>query len=810
MSADWSNLFTGMPEDTVMYLVLDTNRWGRRRGFTLVEMLVVVALLILMMTILASIFQQATGAISVSRTYQELDNNLKFLDQTIRADLSNITAKMTPPNNPANKSGYFEYGENAPADPQGEDTDDYLAFTVKALPGQPFVGRTWLSGATPTFANQNVQPVTITSDYAEVIYFLRNGNLYRRVLLVVPDRQPSVFVRGRRGPSNSLVGVYAAAMYGATTANPVPVTSWLSVNDISARPTTSPAVVTAITGSQNPVYNSLADLTNRENRFARRRFHNDYWNTTNGANGGYTDFSSFVGLDGIIDDGNFDGLPDYYPTLTASQVQIVRTKNSAATSTSSTIILGLMNEDPSSRPGASGAQTNGGGYHRVDVGVAGANPLDVYAFPFINPNMYSMPETASVFAPSLKSISGLTVSGNIGWLHAIDNRTIGGSPLNALTPIASDIVYNHAPLEFGDSIPGPREVLPANTSHALQTWWGFPTFRETASGNYRDPIDGLATGSNYPGITGGSTATLAPIGNQVEQLRARPQNLTPAAATPKGFTAADFNSPPVVGSLPPFGTPAAPAVPYGFDGAGNSTGNLALVSSNAALASSTQANLAQIWDDDLIMTGVRSFDVKAYDPKAPLYNDATGKVGYNAGYFDLGYAATDYVKVLGDPLLVISTPKLLWDASTSQPQGFGHEGRMPPLTSDNRLDPQRAIVKDPINFGQFLENNIGDDTDAAVSTNSSGFSTGPPGSSPHRLRRVWDSWSTDYTNAPSVDVNLRGATYQAAPLDRPIYPSYPPPYPEPLRGIQIQIRVTDVKNERVKILTIRQDFSDKL
>jgi hypothetical protein len=44
----------------------------------------------------------------------------------------------------------------------------------------------------------------------------------------------------------------------------------------------------------------------------------------------------------------------------------------------------------------------------------------------------------------------------------------------------------------------------------------------------------------------------------------------------------------------------------------------------------------------------------------------------------------------------------------------------------------------------------------------------------------------------------------------PIYPSYPAPYPMPLRGLQIQIRVVDPRNERVKVLTIRQDFSDKL
>ena len=48
------------------------------------------------------------------------------------------------------------------------------------------------------------------------------------------------------------------------------------------------------------------------------------------------------------------------------------------------------------------------------------------------------------------------------------------------------------------------------------------------------------------------------------------------------------------------------------------------------------------------------------------------------------------------------------------------------------------------------------------------------------------------------------------PFEPPVYPSYPPPYPMPLRGIQIQIRVVDPRNERIKTLTIRQDFSDKL
>ena len=43
-----------------------------------------------------------------------------------------------------------------------------------------------------TFYNATVQPITVTSEYAEIIYFLRNGNLYRRVLLVAPELQSAI------------------------------------------------------------------------------------------------------------------------------------------------------------------------------------------------------------------------------------------------------------------------------------------------------------------------------------------------------------------------------------------------------------------------------------------------------------------------------------------------------------------------------------------------------------------------------------------------------------------------------------------
>ena len=166
-----------------------------RRGVTLVEMLVTLAILLLMMTAIVKIFQAATGALNAAQVYQELDNQLRLLDLTIRSDLGGVTCKLTPPNNPKNNTGYLEYGENEFADVQGEDSDDYIRFTAKAPAGQPFTGRMWIRAASRLqwrHSYQPPQPITITSEYAEIIYFLRNGNLYRRVLLVAPALQSTI------------------------------------------------------------------------------------------------------------------------------------------------------------------------------------------------------------------------------------------------------------------------------------------------------------------------------------------------------------------------------------------------------------------------------------------------------------------------------------------------------------------------------------------------------------------------------------------------------------------------------------------
>src|SRR5215467_12937017 len=161
----------------------DNGQRTSRRGVTLVEMLVTVAVLVIMMTILVQIFQAATGSVSAAQAYQQLDDQLRRIDGIIRADLEGVTARFTPPLDPALNLGYFEYGENEFADLQGEDGDDYIRFTAKASPGRPFTGRFWPNYWNLNNANTQVfpyylpnYPITITSDYAEIIYFVRNGN----------------------------------------------------------------------------------------------------------------------------------------------------------------------------------------------------------------------------------------------------------------------------------------------------------------------------------------------------------------------------------------------------------------------------------------------------------------------------------------------------------------------------------------------------------------------------------------------------------------------------------------------------------
>jgi hypothetical protein len=332
--------------------------------------------------------------------------------------------------------------------------------------------------------------------------------------------------------------------------------------------------------------------------------------------------------------------------------------------------------------------------------------LDTMAFPFIYPNSYSQPDPFSV-------------ANGLGRIHSTDP---------AWNAAAVNPNLNHNPIDLGDSLSPPT---------GLQTWWGFPTWRETASPLWTDPI------------------------KRINDAAAAPFYQVPPGAGEPALTQALALSATTPTLLPPMQPPYNELQLFN-DSAGSTV-----------FAMPQQA----VWEDDLLATGVRSFDVKAYDPN-PGYVDAGGNlILLQAGYYDLGYASISNPATYrsGTPAISLGT--------------FGHEGRMPPRVADGRIDPQYPVVRHPVT-GVSDFRNVGDDAVGVI-----------------RLVRVWDSWSTEYMTAPAQPLDPTTGPQNNFP---PTYPSYPAPYTEPLRGIQIQIRMTDPKDQRTKSLTIRQDFTEKL
>lgn len=719
-----------------------TNRTRRRRGVTLVEMLVSVALLVLMMSVIVKVFVSATSAVSAGRVYQELDASLRQLDSTIRQDLVNVTARFTPPLNPKDNLGYFEYAENSFADNQGEDADDTLRFTVKSPEGQYFTGRFWpkpsyfanYSSLTPAQfqAYLKTQPITVQSRYAEVIYFLRNGNLYRRVLLIAPELQSSIIA------GQPILIPAAFGGVGKALANHQTVVSWLGVNDLSARPDS--------TGQSGDVkLNTLGDLTNRENRYGSPRFFTDY-RTYNASTGLFTQ-----GPDGLPDDENRDTVPDY------GQVLYPGIFSPGRAALPATFPAALVNEFPQ----APRAVVSG-----VD------KVFEVLPFPFVFPGAYSKPVIAQATA-------------GMGWIH-------GPDPTNSQLTLTALNQLNHNPIDVGDSLPYPTSA--GTSAGSGQTWWGFPSWRETLSERWLDPVQPIWTG-------------------QPNGLRPRhPINsVIPTAAE---LLRVPFLPPMTINAVTDGSRTSTPPTPYRTTPQPNTDGLGHFTFASSFGGAKVDFLWQQSWEDDLIQTGVRSFDVKAYDDSFGDYvdlgwgNDLRKYVGYKSA----ATLATAEAPLLGhrtgSPYLVtinqvdVINPLFFWPPGTDNSwpptlgastfdlvhQTFAHEGRIPPRVADNRPDHQNP----------GFNGNLGDDNGAVI-----------------RLRRVWDSWSTDYSYAPANSVYTASSSLQngqrlGPPNSPPVYPSYPPPYPMALRGLQIQIRVVDPRNERLKALTIHQDFSNKL
>lgn len=196
-----------------------------RHGFTLVEMLVAVTLILLMMTMFAEIFTMATDSLSKQRGVAQNDQNARTLTTVIRSDVQHRTfrralpyypgeSSATAPTSFTDRSGYLYISTNS----RDSGLDDFIQFTVNAdvlienSDSTPYFGRATLLKDqldSPKYPGGIIDPArsslslhpnqpeaddgslqingTGSSHAAEVCYFVRYGNLYRRVsLLRVP------------------------------------------------------------------------------------------------------------------------------------------------------------------------------------------------------------------------------------------------------------------------------------------------------------------------------------------------------------------------------------------------------------------------------------------------------------------------------------------------------------------------------------------------------------------------------------------------------------------------------------------------
>lgn len=204
-----------------------------RAGFTLVEMLVATALTVLIMLMFAQIYGSAVGSITEQRALANNDQKARRLETTLRSDLQSMTyrqprfpygdvAGIVPLAagdeawiDPIRQRGFFYYSEND----WDNQTDDVLQFTVMLRAGlrgdaetrdqrRPYTGNAGDLGTgapnQPKADDGNSSNGQGSSRAAEIVYFLRNGNLYRRVLLL---RDPQFAPSPRAMQPGTLAGV---------------------------------------------------------------------------------------------------------------------------------------------------------------------------------------------------------------------------------------------------------------------------------------------------------------------------------------------------------------------------------------------------------------------------------------------------------------------------------------------------------------------------------------------------------------------------------------------------------------------------
>jgi prepilin-type N-terminal cleavage/methylation domain-containing protein len=265
----------------------------RRHGFTLVEVLVAMAITLLIMATIVTVFSQIGTSVADSRASIEMSEQIQGVRDRLQRDLGGLTVSAKPWLNLGSGSGYTEIiegprsdliitsapdtgaitstnaslltlptGTRVPATALG-DFDDILMFTSND-PATPFLGRGFryiqpAVSPAPSDPNLTMEFAVIESNDAEIVWYAiehpiaNQGDtnfigepgfrtIYRRALLVAP---------GMPIPTSTTIN--------GTTFNP---------HDLNLREFYQYFDVSVRRVGNFWVPNSLADLTWRQNRFA--------------------------------------------------------------------------------------------------------------------------------------------------------------------------------------------------------------------------------------------------------------------------------------------------------------------------------------------------------------------------------------------------------------------------------------------------------------------------------------------------------------------------------------------------------------
>jgi hypothetical protein len=237
--------------------------------------------------------------------------------------------------------------------------------------------------------------------------------------------------------------------------------------------------------------------------------------------------------------------------------------------------------------------------------------------------------------------------------------------------------------------------------------------------------------------------------------------------------------------------------------------------------------------NDVVLTNVIGFDVKAWDPGAPIYQYHVPATGSQPDR---------YIAVApGDPNYAVVAGMSTNSKNNVVAIGYGAYvdlGYLPDNPSNWKQwtnVPNFVLANQPRPPGApapRFNNVYGWNPGEIVSTNST---YGKAVVNRLALSRVYDTWSTHYDTSPvmrqwitkstlpdptngfddfnyyfaapqgSIAAGAKGYLYGYGP-DHQFESVFPPPYPCPLRAIQVKIRAFEPSSRQIREVTIEQDF----